>query len=121
MACEDSIGRITISQKVINKGKVFGVNEQYCYKSIIQREKGCGCGGNKKKIVNFYVVEENGIEYEINAKFAVETNDIDTPIGGLSYEERISHIGDNYNFSFQDLLIKPNPDEILERAQIVRM
>jgi hypothetical protein len=118
--CEGTLGVITIQQRVIRKGYVFQPNNQYCYKRIDTRSKGCGCGGNPKKIVNYYIVEIAGIDYEIDERFAVKT---DIPISKFdqNFDNRIAHIGDNYGFSFQDLLIKPDPDKIFAEAQIVRM
>jgi hypothetical protein len=120
MACEDTIGMLTVTVRVLKKGRLFQPNEQYCYKEKLEKLKGCGCGGRAKKLVNFYVVEVDGVDYELNENTVTEST-VPIPLSDQD-SKRPFNIGDDMVSSYQALLAyKPCPAAIRRQANIVYM
>ena len=118
MACEDTIGMITVQHKTVKKGKVFLPNEQYCFKSKETRLKGCGCGGRPKKEVTFYTVEVDGVNYELSSNYVFESS---VPIPREDQNSDRPFTVGNIDGSYQDLLIKPDPAAIRRSANDIPM
>ena len=123
MACENSIGMITIQKKVIRKGYVFEPNTQWCYREVTERLMGCGCGGKAKTPVRFYVIEIDGIDYDIDSRFAVESDVAIPIIDQNGFANRIANVGDTSLVQSHNELMQylPDPNEIAASANNIPM
>jgi hypothetical protein len=89
----DQTNIITITSAVLVKGRVFKVNEQYCWTEKIMILLGCGCGGKPKQNTLHYRVILDGVAYDIPMNFIVESQQI-IPPDGQDFNARRTNLGD---------------------------
>ena len=115
---EKRTGHVTIQTPVYSNGFLFAVNHQYPFLEIAFWETGCGCGGKKKKIEHFYLLDagKDG-KHSINKKHLVET---DRPIPKVSQSfdvaRRDQHRSQQPYHDFSDIVSHPDPDAIWKHA-----
>ena len=112
---EKRSGHVTIQTPVYIGTHMFKINEQYEFSEIQWFLVGCGCGGQKKESVKYYLITVGKNKFSVDEKHIVETN-VAIPKVSQSFDTARR---DQYRYpgtDFSSIVAHPNPNDILKNA-----
>lgn len=78
---------ITFVQNIKISGRLFSINEQHEYSSIIDKLFPCNCKVSRIEKRKFYVFSINGKQYEVDQRYVTESN-IAIPIEDQNFQKK---------------------------------
>lgn len=119
------MGKITVVTQILLKGRLFRINEQYCFTEKIKLLVGCGCGGKQKEEKWYYRLFLNNVFYDMPIEFATEVpSDFNSPdqCPDPNFDQRRENIGETQSTKdFNPFRQNNDPTAIWCRAQRVIM